>query len=114
MKLVIVALALVAVAFAAPQGQPAEPIKILRSEFDQQPEGAYVFSFETENGISRNENGEVKEVPGEDNKPQQVVVVRGSYTYTDPEGKPQTINYYADETGFHAEGDAVPKAPARR
>lgn len=70
-------------------------------------------SFETEDGIQRQENGELKEALDEDNKPQSVVVVRGSYTYTDNEGKPQTITYYADETGYHAEGDAIPK-PARR
>lgn len=41
---IIVALALVAIAVAAPQAKP-EPPKILRSEFDQQPEGAYVFRW---------------------------------------------------------------------
>lgn len=70
-------------------------------------------SFETEDGIQRQENGELKQVLDEENKPQSVVVVRGSYTYTDNEGKPQTITYYADETGYHAEGDSIPK-PARR
>ncbi|XP_013187051.1 larval cuticle protein 1 [Amyelois transitella] len=111
MKLIIVALALVAIAAAAP-AEP-EPPKILRSEFEQQPEGGYVFSFETENGINRNENGELKEVLDEENKPHNVVIVRGSYTYTNSEGKPETVNYFADETGFHAEGDSIPK-PARK
>lgn len=41
---VIVALALVAIAAAAPQTKP-EPPKILRSEFEQQPEGAYQFRW---------------------------------------------------------------------
>lgn len=39
---VIVALALVAIAAAAPQNIK-EPPKIIRSEFEQQPEGAYVY-----------------------------------------------------------------------
>ncbi|KAJ0179897.1 hypothetical protein K1T71_004488 [Dendrolimus kikuchii] len=108
---ILVAVALVAVAVAAPTNP--EPPKILRSEFIPSPEGGYSFGFETENGITRSETGEVKQVAGEDNKPQNVVVVRGSYTYTDLEGKPETVNYFADETGFHAEGDSIPK-PARR
>lgn len=71
------------------------------------------FSFETEDGIQRQENGELKEALDEENKPHSVVVVRGSYSYTDSEGKPQSISYYADETGFHAEGDSIPKANSR-
>ncbi|XP_034824416.1 larval cuticle protein 1-like [Maniola hyperantus] len=112
MKVIIVALAFVAVAAsAAIEGTPAS---ILRSEFEQSPEGNYNYGFETSDGTSRNENGELKSVPNEDNKPQDVVVVRGSWTYTDNEGNVETVNYFADETGFHAEGPSIPKAPARR
>nr|AAV91349.1 cuticle protein 4 [Lonomia obliqua] len=111
MKLIIlVAVALAAVAVAA----PPEPIKILRSDFKQDPAGSYNFDFETENGIVRSEVGELKEALDEENKPHPVVVVRGSYSYTDEEGKPQSITYFADETGYHAEGDSIPKVPARR
>ncbi|XP_049866007.1 larval cuticle protein 1-like isoform X1 [Pectinophora gossypiella] len=109
----LVAFALVAVACAAPPASDVEA-KIVRSEFEQQPEGSYVYSFETDNGINRQENGEVKEALDEENKPHNVVVVRGSYSYTDPEGNPQTITYVADETGFHAEGDSIPKEPVSR
>ncbi|XP_035459007.2 larval cuticle protein 1 [Spodoptera frugiperda] len=110
-SMIIVALALVAVAAAIPVD---EPPKILRSNFDQQPEGGYAFGFETENGIARQEEGQVKQVVDEENKPQSVVVVRGSYSYTDVDGKPETINYFADETGYHAEGDSIPKVPVAR
>ncbi|CAG9127117.1 hypothetical protein JYU34_016433 [Plutella xylostella] len=105
---VVLALAL-ACAAAAPVEK--EPTKIVRSEFDQQPEGNYVFNFETDDGTARQETGEVKEALDEDNKPHTVVVVRGSYTYVDSEGEPQTITYFADETGFHAEGRTIPVAP---
>lgn len=67
--------------------------------------------FETSDGVVRGEYGELKDVLDEDNKPQKVVVVRGSYKYTDPEGKPESISYFADETGYHAEGDSIPKVP---
>ncbi|MDK0835628.1 chitin-binding domain-containing protein, partial [Clostridium perfringens] len=79
----------------------------------QQPEGNYEFGFETQDGIQRQENGELKEALDEENKPHKVIVVRGSYSYTDKEGNLQTVNYFADETGFHAEGPSIPK-PARR
>ncbi|KAM3962270.1 larval cuticle protein 1-like [Aphomia sociella] len=109
MKLIVVLFAVVAAATAA----SLEPLKILRSEFDQQPEGAYSYNFETENGIVREETGELKEALDEENKPHSVVIVRGSYSYTNSEGKPESVNYYADETGFHAEGDSIPK-PTRK
>nr|XP_021200849.2 larval cuticle protein 1-like isoform X1 [Helicoverpa armigera] len=113
MKLIIVvALALVAVAVAAPA--EVEIVKIVRSNFDQEPEGGYQFAFESENGINREEAGQVKEVLDEENKPHKVVVVRGSYGYTNVDGKPETVSYYADESGYHAEGDSIPKVPARR
>ncbi|XP_045765076.1 larval cuticle protein 1-like [Maniola jurtina] len=112
MKVIIVALAFVAVAAAA--AIESEPPKILRSESSQTPEGGYVFGFETENGIARSETGEVKQVVDAENKPQNVVVVRGSYTYKDNEGNVETVNYFADETGFHAEGPSIPQAPSRR
>ncbi|CAH0627149.1 unnamed protein product [Chrysodeixis includens] len=105
-SIILVALALVAVAAAIPV---EEPVGIVRSEFNQDPQGAYNFGFETENGISRSEVGEVKEALDEENKPHSVVVVRGSYSYTDKDGKPESISYYADETGYHAEGESIPK-----
>lgn len=74
----------------------------------------FISSYETENGINREENGEVKEVFDEEKKPHNVVVVRGSYSYTDNEGVPQTITYFADENGYHAEGDSIPKPVSRR
>ncbi|CAD0198297.1 unnamed protein product [Chrysodeixis includens] len=114
MKFIIVAaVALVAVAAALPV-EENKPVAILRSEFQQEPEGGYVYSFETENGIKRQENGEVKEVLDEENKPRNVVVVRGSYTYVNNEGVEETINYVADENGYKAEGASIPVAPVAR
>ncbi|KAG6451784.1 larval cuticle protein 16/17-like [Manduca sexta] len=109
-SVILVALAFAAVAVAA----PAEPIKILKSSSDVNPDGAYVYNFETENGIVRSENGDVKQVLDAENKPHEVVVMRGSFSYVDPEGKTQLINYYADEFGFHAEGDSIPKVVVAR
>ncbi|XP_045513528.1 larval cuticle protein 1-like [Pieris brassicae] len=114
MKLIIVALAFVAVATAAVVPVANEPTKILRSEYEHKSDGGYIFNYESEDGSSRSEVGEPKEVLDEENKPHQVVVVRGSFSYVDSEGKTETINYYADESGFHAEGDSVPKPVSRK
>ncbi|CAG4937420.1 unnamed protein product [Colias eurytheme] len=115
MKLLIVALAFVAIVAAGPVPEVVkEPVKIVRSDFNQQPEGGYAFSYESEDGSKREEIGDLKEALDEENKPHQVVVVRGSFSYVDKEGKVETITYYADETGFHAEGPSIPKSPAAR
>ncbi|XP_061710339.1 larval cuticle protein 1-like [Cydia pomonella] len=110
MKLVVlVVAALVAVALAAP-AEP-EPVKILRSDFEQQPEGGYNFALETEDGVKKEEVGEIKVVNDEENKPHSVVVVRGSYSYTDKEGAPHSVTYVADENGFQPQSDDIPQAP---
>ena len=72
------------------------------------------FSFESDDGIKREEVGEVKEALDEENKPHNVVVVRGSFSYINSEGKEEVINYFADESGFHAQGDSIPKVPVAR
>lgn len=55
--------------------------------------------------------GELKEALDEENKPHQVIAVRGSYSYKNNDGLVETINYFADEKGFNAEGDSIPKVP---
>ncbi|KOB72555.1 Cuticle protein 4 [Operophtera brumata] len=62
--------------------------------------------------LAANEIGELKDVVDEENKPRKVIVVHGSYVYRDSDGKPQTITYSADETGYKADGDSVPKLPS--
>ncbi|KAJ2946989.1 hypothetical protein O0L34_g16334 [Tuta absoluta] len=103
MKLILVALVLVA-AVAAQQKVP----EIIHSEFDLRPEGAYKHSFESDDGISQSVTGEVKQVNNEEGKPQNVVVVRGEYAYTDEDGQKHVITYTADEGGFHPEGADIP------
>ncbi|XP_026729269.1 larval cuticle protein 1-like [Trichoplusia ni] len=109
--IILVAVALVAVASALPV---EEPEKTVKSNFDVNPDGEYNFGFETEKGINRQESGQLKTVVDAENKPQTVVVVRGSYSYTDNEGKVETINYEADEEGYRAQGASIPVAPVAR
>lgn len=72
------------------------PIAILSYENENNGDGSYKYSYETENGIKAEEQGELKN-KGTDNEIQSV---RGSYSYTGPDGVLYSVNYIADENGF--------------
>ena|ERR550519_3108256 len=55
-------------------------------------------SFANDDGSSRQEVG----APD---------AIRGSYSFVTPEGEQVSVQYHADETGFHATGSHVPQAP---
>ena len=38
--------------------------------------------------------------------------MKGSYAYVDENGEEVVVNWYADETGYHAESSILPVAPA--
>ncbi|KYN19361.1 Endocuticle structural glycoprotein SgAbd-2 [Trachymyrmex cornetzi] len=86
---------------------PAKPFIGIRSQHkDTSPDGSYTFSYETENGISVSESGYPQVGPQG-----QTEVVQGSFSYHAPDGTPITIQYTADENGFHAEGAHIPTPP---
>ena len=62
------------------------------------------YAFESENGIKQQAVGEMKTV-GED----EVVVMRGSYSYIGADGLTYIVNWEADENGFRAEAPHLPK-----
>ncbi|NP_001166266.1 cuticular protein RR-1 family member 22 precursor [Nasonia vitripennis] len=78
---------------------------ILRQNHEQNIDGSYAFSYDTENGISVAEQGRPV------NKGQQVEVVQGQYSYTAPDGTPILVSYVADENGFQARGAHLPTPP---
>ena len=80
--------------------------EILRSEFEMGDEGQFQYGFETSNGIVVDAAGESRQIGDGVG-----AVMRGSYSYESPEGIDVTINWFADETGFHATGDQVPAVP---
>ncbi|KAL7305407.1 hypothetical protein TKK_0002151 [Trichogramma kaykai] len=103
MKFILAVLALAAVAYA----QEQRPIAILRQAHPEYtPEGHYSHSFETENGIYVQEQGSAS-VPGETGN---VIATQGSYQYTAPDGQVIQVQYTADQNGFQAQGDHLPKA----
>ncbi|KPJ18096.1 Larval cuticle protein 8 [Papilio machaon] len=95
-KYVLCALALIAVAAAAPQ-QLAEqhPVYVLKQESDVGPHG-YTFDFETSDGTARQEQGTLKQV-SEDH---QALEIKGSYKYVAPDGVVYAVTFTADEHGF--------------
>lgn len=110
----IVSLAVVAVALAQhpyytqQQQQLHQPVAILKQAQDSSPEGSYSYLYETENGIAASEQGSPQAVGP---KGEPAVVAQGQFQYTAPDGTPITLQYTADENGFHPQGAHLPVAP---
>lgn len=79
------------------------------------------YSYESANGIKQQSSGFHKKVlvpllrsdgsDGGEQREADVIVVTGSYSYTDPDGNIITVNYVADENGFQPTGDHLPTPP---
>ncbi|CAG9560432.1 unnamed protein product [Danaus chrysippus] len=107
---ILLLLAVVAIASSAPQKPDNQVIAILKQEFDQQPDGSYVYSYETENGIKAEETGTLKKASSPDTS--DVIVAQGGFSYTAPDGTVINLNYIADdENGFKPEGAHLPTPP---
>jgi len=81
------------------------PVAILRSENSGVNNGRYHYSYEAENGISQDVSGEMKTV-----NDAQVYVMRGSYSYIGTDGQTYTVEWYADETGYHPSAPHLPRS----
>ncbi|KAH1024143.1 flexible cuticle protein 12 isoform X2 [Dendroctonus ponderosae] len=106
MKLVIALFALVAVAVGAPP-TPESQARVLKNEVDNIGVDGYNFSYETSNGISAGEQGQVVNAGSEN----EAIAVRGQFKYTGADGIVYSVSYIADENGFQAEGAHLPVAP---
>ena len=88
-----------------------KPIAILRSSNNAYGssgnERSFGYSYETENGISQESSGELRQVGKE-----EVMVMRGSYSFTGSDNQVYVVDWYADETGFHPSAPHLPVAPA--
>lgn len=72
------------------------------------------FRWETGNNIIAQEEGYIKNLgpdPDAEGETLNAQVQQGSYSYTSPEGQVITVNYIADEKGFHPTGDHLPTPP---
>uniref|UniRef100_U5ESS7 Putative endocuticle structural glycoprotein abd-4 n=1 Tax=Corethrella appendiculata TaxID=1370023 RepID=U5ESS7_9DIPT len=100
--------------------QATTPIPILSQTDIVNPDGSFQFGYETGNGIKVDTVGTLKKVPVErfdddGNKlrdsEEQITVHTGSFSYVSPEGIMITLNFVADENGFHPEGAHIPVWP---
>lgn len=78
---------------------------ILRFNNENHGDGNYRFEYETENRISQQEVGQIKNV-GQDGG---ATVVQGTYSYVGDDGQTYTVNYIADENGFQPAGEHIHK-----
>ncbi|XP_018580261.1 larval cuticle protein LCP-22-like [Anoplophora glabripennis] len=105
MKLILLA-GLVAVALGDVSHLLQRPIAILRYTNEVYPGGVYEYAYDTENGISAQENGQPS-----NSGPSAGTAAQGSFQYTSPEGVPVQIQYRADENGFQPIGNVLPTSP---
>ncbi|CAO1344531.1 unnamed protein product [Diamesa serratosioi] len=111
MKFLVVLVAIIAVALAAPAQQKRANVdtsanaQILKYENDNIGIDGYNFAYETSDGVSRQETAELKNVGTET----EALVVRGSYSFVADDGQTYTVTYIADENGFQPSAPHIPK-----
>nr|XP_003707236.1 PREDICTED: endocuticle structural protein SgAbd-6-like [Megachile rotundata] len=104
MKLIAVFAVVVAVACAAPQGQPQDVVLVKETLSDNIGLGNYNYGYELSNGQAHQETAELVN-QGTEN---EALAVRGSFTWVDPQTNVRyTVNYVADENGFQPQGDHI-------
>ncbi|CAG9560437.1 unnamed protein product [Danaus chrysippus] len=103
---IIIALSLLAVAFAAPQA-PSEPIPILRQNSESNPDGSFQYSFETGNGIAAEASGGLKDVGAEE----PALQIQGQFQYPSEDGSSIQLSYIANENGYQPQGSILPTPP---
>ncbi|XP_026750975.1 mucin-21-like [Galleria mellonella] len=108
--------------------QESEPtvIPIVSQSDELEPNGTYRFSYETGNGIKREEVAYDKVLPkakgrsansneggenSDSDESNEIHVQKGSYSYTAPDGTVITVRYIADENGFRPIGKHLPRVP---
>ena len=90
---------------------PTQSIIQILSQEDVHPgDGTYRFSFQTENGIEREETGQPKAGGGygQNGQPSGGYVQQGGWSYTDGYGNPVRLTFSADENGYQPVGDVLP------
>lgn len=106
MKFIVILALAVTACLAAPLDDSANA-QILKYENENIGIDGYKFAYETSDGTSHQEEAELKNAGSEN----EAMSVRGSYSWTAPDGQVYTVTYIADENGFQPQGDHLPKAP---
>ncbi|XP_047991039.1 larval cuticle protein LCP-17-like [Leguminivora glycinivorella] len=90
----------------APSGGPDAQAETISQASDVRPDG-YDSSYQTSNGISASESGQLKSVGPQE----EAIVVNGQVQYTADDGTPIQLTYIADENGFQPQGPHLPTPP---
>ncbi|XP_034250062.1 pupal cuticle protein 36-like isoform X2 [Thrips palmi] len=77
--------------------------QILEQQYEMQQPGGYQYSYKTSNGIEAVERAALKAEDAEQ--------VEGTYSWVAPSGEKFSVEYVADETGYHAKGAHIPEIP---
>lgn len=99
---IVIIFVLVVVVSAAPQ----EIVLVKETPSDNVGLGGYNYGFQLSDGQVKQESAEVIE-GGTDG---QFLRVRGTFSFVDPQTNiAYTVNYIADDTGFHPQGEHLPR-----
>lgn len=87
----------------------AEPIAIIRSVLNAPDtllaaQNGWDYSYESANGIKQEASGSLRLVDGS-----QATVMRGSYEFIGADSIVYAVEWFADETGFHATAPHLPR-----
>ncbi|XP_061715755.1 larval cuticle protein LCP-17-like [Cydia pomonella] len=89
-----------------PSGGPDAQAEIVAQSSDVRPDG-FDSSFQTSNGISAQESGQLKSVGPQE----EAIAVSGQFQYTADDGTPIQVSYTADENGYVPQGPHLPTPP---
>ncbi|KAG5877064.1 hypothetical protein JTB14_014547 [Gonioctena quinquepunctata] len=82
------------------------PIPILKFDYGGvNPDGSYQWNYETGNGISAQQRGQVKTGA---NPKETELEVSGSYEHTKEDGTKVLVTYIANKDGYQPQGDILP------
>ncbi|XP_060651613.1 uncharacterized protein LOC132788298 [Drosophila nasuta] len=91
---------------AAPVSSDGEAT-VVRNDFDNIGTDGYKYGYETSNGISAQQEGQVVNAGAEN----ESISVRGQFQFTGNDGVVYSVSYVADENGFQPQGAHLPVAP---
>ncbi|XP_002061940.3 flexible cuticle protein 12 [Drosophila tropicalis] len=84
--------------------------QILKYTNENMDSEGYAFSFETSDGISRQESAMLRHA----GTPMEALEVQGSVNWIGPDGIHYKLNYLADENGFQPQGEHLPQLETAR
>ncbi|XP_021957411.1 cuticle protein CP14.6 [Folsomia candida] len=73
--------------------------------------GSYKYDIELSDGTKLQQEGNT-EAPGAGEN-ETSIVIKGSYSYTAPDGTPVNVMYIANKDGYQPTGDVIPKSSSK-